>query len=99
MRGFFAALRMTAFFRDAAIASMFGLFLWAAATRGLAQQQIGSVGVADATVSGALEVSNGRAILLGASTVTAKDRTTPDLGGNRTTETFADAIIEHLRSR
>src|SRR5215467_4365749 len=40
-----------------------------------AQQQIGSVGVADATVSGALEVSNGRAMLLGASTVTAKDRT------------------------
>lgn len=40
-----------------------------------AQQPIGSVGVADATVTGALEVSNGRAILLGASTVTARDRT------------------------
>ncbi len=38
-------------------------------------QPIGSVGVADATVSGALEVSNGRAVLVGASTVTAKDRT------------------------
>jgi len=31
-------------------------------------------------------------------TVTAKDRTTPDLGGSGTTETFADAIIEHLRA-
>ncbi|WP_051979075.1 hypothetical protein [Edaphobacter aggregans] len=40
-----------------------------------AQQSIGSVGVADATVAGALEVSNGRAMLLGASTVTAKDHT------------------------
>lgn len=39
------------------------------------QQSIGSVGVADATVTGALEVSNGRALLLGASTVTARDRT------------------------
>lgn len=38
-------------------------------------QQIGSVGVQDATVSGALEVSNGRARLLGASTVTARDHT------------------------
>jgi len=39
------------------------------------QQSIGSVGIADATVSGALEVSNGRALLLGASTVTARDHT------------------------
>jgi hypothetical protein len=39
------------------------------------QQSIGSVGIADATVSGALEVTNGRAQLLGASTVTARDRT------------------------
>lgn len=38
-------------------------------------QQIGSVGVQDANVSGALEVSNGRARLLGASTVTARDHT------------------------
>ena len=38
-------------------------------------QQIGTVGVQDATVSGALEVSNGRARLLGASTVTARDHT------------------------
>jgi isocitrate dehydrogenase (NAD+) len=31
------------------------------------------------------------------STVTAKDRTTPDLGGSGTTETFADALIERVR--
>ena len=30
--------------------------------------------------------------------VTAKDRTTPDLGGSGSTETFADAIIERIRS-
>ena len=30
-------------------------------------------------------------------TLVAKDRTTPDLGGSGTTETFADAIIERLR--
>ena len=29
-------------------------------------------------------------------TVTAKDRVTPDLGGTGTTESFADALIEHL---
>lgn len=39
------------------------------------QQPIGSVGVQDATVAGALEVSNGRAVLVGNTTVTAKDRT------------------------
>jgi hypothetical protein len=44
---------------------------WAA----MAQQSIGTVGVSDATVSGALEVTNGRALLRGASTVTAKDKT------------------------
>jgi len=47
--------------------------IWTAARA--QQQSIGSVGVADATVTGALEVSNGRALLLGASTVTARDRT------------------------
>jgi hypothetical protein len=47
-----------------------------------AQQSIGSVGIADATVAGALEVSNGRAILMGASTVTAKDHTA-DVALNR----------------
>ncbi|WP_165420168.1 nuclease [Edaphobacter modestus] len=47
-----------------------------ASARAVAQQQpIGSVGVADATVAGALEVSNGRALLVGASTVTARDHT------------------------
>ncbi len=30
-------------------------------------------------------------------TLAAKDRTTPDLGGTGTTETFADALIERLR--
>ena len=46
-------------------------------TVGLSAQQppIGTVGVQDATVAGALEVSNGRAVLVGNSTVTAKDRT------------------------
>lgn len=40
-----------------------------------AQQPIGSVGLQDATVAGSLRVSNGRAVLEGASTVTAKDHT------------------------
>ena len=46
-------------------------------TVGLSGQQppIGTVGVQDATVSGALEVSNGQAVLVGNTTVTAKDRT------------------------
>ena len=39
------------------------------------QQQIGSVGLQDATVAGPLEVSNGRAVLMGASTITARDHT------------------------
>ena len=39
------------------------------------QQSIGTVGVQDATVAGALEVNNGRAILVGNTTVTARDRT------------------------
>jgi hypothetical protein len=38
-----------------------------------AQQPIGTVGVQDATVAGALEVTNGRAVLVGSTTVTAKD--------------------------
>jgi hypothetical protein len=37
------------------------------------QQSIGTVGMQDATVAGALEVSNGRAILVGNTTVTARD--------------------------
>ena len=40
-----------------------------------AQQPIGTVGVQDATVAGALEVTNGRAVLVGNTTVTARDRT------------------------
>jgi isocitrate dehydrogenase (NAD+) len=31
-------------------------------------------------------------------TLAAKDRVTADLGGNGTTETFADALIERLRT-
>jgi len=41
-----------------------------------AQQPIGTVGVQDATVSGALEVSNGRAVLVGNTTVKARDHAT-----------------------
>ncbi len=36
---------------------------------------IGTVGVQDATIAGALEVSNGRAVLVGNTTVTARDKT------------------------
>jgi hypothetical protein len=56
---------------------MFGLSIFVAAMQaGQAQQQaIGSVGVQDATVAGALEVSGGRALLVGNSTVTARDKT------------------------
>ncbi|HTH53086.1 MAG TPA: hypothetical protein VL495_03985 [Edaphobacter sp.] len=39
------------------------------------QQPIGSVGLQDATVVGPLQVSNGRAVLEGASTITARDHT------------------------
>jgi hypothetical protein len=42
---------------------------------GWAQQPIGAVGVQDATVRGALEVNNGRAILVGSATVTANNQT------------------------
>jgi hypothetical protein len=41
----------------------------------MAQQPIGNVGVQDATVSGALEVTGGRAVLVGSSAITAKDHT------------------------
>ena len=40
-----------------------------------AQQPIGTVGVQDATVAGALVMTNGRAVLVGSTTVTAKDHT------------------------
>ena len=42
---------------------------------GMAQQSIGTIGVQDANVAGALEISNGRAVLIGNTTVTAKDHT------------------------
>ncbi len=38
-----------------------------------AQQAIGTVGVQDATVAGALVITNGRAVLVGSTTVTARD--------------------------
>jgi hypothetical protein len=41
----------------------------------LAQQPIGTVGVQNANIAGALEISNGRAILVGNTTVTARDHT------------------------
>jgi hypothetical protein len=49
-------------------------FFFAGLSIAQAQQSIGTVGVQDATVAGALEVSNGRAILVGNTTVTARDR-------------------------
>jgi hypothetical protein len=42
-----------------------------------AQQPIGTVGVQDATVAGALEVTNGRAVLVGNTTVTAREHARP----------------------
>lgn len=50
-------------------------FLFAGSLMAQTQQPIGTVGVQDATIAGALEVSNGRAILVGNTTVTARDRT------------------------
>ena len=41
----------------------------------MAQQSIGTVGIQDATVAGALEITNGRAVLVGSTTITAKDHT------------------------
>jgi len=40
-----------------------------------AQQPIGTVGVQNANIAGALEINNGRAILVGNTTVTARDHT------------------------
>ncbi len=40
-----------------------------------AQQAIGTVGVQDATVSGDLSITNGRAMLIGSTTILAKDHT------------------------
>jgi hypothetical protein len=55
------------------ISFVFLVFLGLSTAHG--QQAIGTVGVQDATVAGALEVSNGRAVLVGNTTVTARDRT------------------------
>src|SRR5712692_8662599 len=48
-------------------------FFFAGLSMAQAQQSIGTVGVQDATVAGALEVTNGRAVLVGNTTVTARD--------------------------
>jgi hypothetical protein len=48
-------------------------FFFAGLSMAHAQQAIGTVGVQDATVAGVLEVSNGQAILVGNTTVTARD--------------------------
>jgi hypothetical protein len=52
------------------------MVLWSS-SYGLAwgQQSIGTVGVQDATIAGSMEVSNGRAVLVGSTTLTAKDHT------------------------
>ncbi len=39
------------------------------------ENSVGSVGIQDATVAGALEITSGRALLVGSTTVTAKDHT------------------------
>jgi hypothetical protein len=54
----------------------FLFFLFAGLSMAQAQDQpIGTVGIQNAAVAGALEVSNGRAVLVGNTTVTAKDHT------------------------
>jgi hypothetical protein len=84
---FFAALRMTTFFptnlfrgmaaevRSLGYSALAVLCFLSFAGTTRAQQSIGSVAPADATVAGALEISNGRIELVGASTVTARDHT------------------------
>jgi hypothetical protein len=73
MLRFFAPLRMTLVCVRMGVAAVCLLAYCGAKSE--AQQSIGTVGIADATVAGALEVSNGRAMLMGASTVTARDHT------------------------
>jgi hypothetical protein len=55
--------------------TMYRLIVMIAVVCGVAeaQQPIGTVGVQDATVAGALEVTNGKAVLVGNTTVTARD--------------------------
>ena len=83
---FFAPLKMTSVRLHAALcAGTITCLLSLGGARCEAQQAIGSVGISDATVSGALEVTNGRAMLRGASTVTARDKTAEialDRGGS-----------------
>ncbi len=50
------------------------LVLLGGVAAGQAPSPIGTVGVQDATVAGALEITNGRAVLVGSTTVTAHDR-------------------------
>jgi hypothetical protein len=50
-------------------------FMVAATAIAQTQQPIGTVGVQDTTVVGALEVTNGRAVLVGSTAITAKDHT------------------------
>jgi hypothetical protein len=56
--------------------AVYGLFLFAGSSMMRAQQTIGTVGVQDATVAGALEITNGRAVLVGNTTVTAREHMT-----------------------
>jgi hypothetical protein len=55
--------------------AVYGL-LFAGSSMTRAQQTIGTVGVQDATVAGALEITNGRAVLVGNTTVTAREHMT-----------------------
>jgi hypothetical protein len=50
--------------------------LFVVCARSQAQQPIGTVGVQDATVSGALEISNGQAVLVGNTTIRAREHAT-----------------------
>jgi len=49
--------------------------LLAGSASGQTQSPIGTVGMQDATVAGALEITNGRAVMVGSTTVTAHDHT------------------------
>ena len=55
------------------LAELAGLAGFAGLAAAQAQQPIGTVGVQDATVAGALEITNGRAVLVGSTIVTAHD--------------------------
>jgi len=57
----------------ACLISFLFAFFFSGVSLAQTQQPIGTVGMQDATVAGALEVSNGRAVLVGNTTVTARD--------------------------